>query len=197
MKKSLILITILFCSTLIYSQSIENEIKKFAGVFSGEWTAFKLNEKLEVVKSIAWKDTLRTNKPIIKDSLAFVNIKSVMVFENPQIPPYKMTFTEGFKIKDNQIDFHYFKTMGKETIETKIGDNTYVISQDISPFELKQLGINSAINATNTTLKIITEENQIEVHKITRISTITFIENSNEKTVQFVSLKGFHKRIEE
>lgn len=196
MKNILIVLLILFGSSKVFSQSIESEINKFAGNFSGEWTAFKLDKNYEVIKAISWKDTLRTDKPIINDSLAFVNIKSIMVFDNPQIPNYNMSFKEGFKIKNSKIDTHFFTTMGIETIETKIGDNTYVISQEISPFELKQLGVNSAISATNTTVKVITLENQIEVHRISRISTITIEHNSEQKTVQFVSLKGFHKRIE-
>lgn len=95
MKNIFIVLLILSGSSKVFSQSIENEINKFAGKFSGEWTTFKLNENYEVIKAISWKDTLRTDKPIINDSIAFVNIKSVMVFDNPQIPNYNMNFKEG------------------------------------------------------------------------------------------------------
>ena len=194
--KKLIFLVIIFSHLCTYSQTIESELNKLIGVFVGEWTTYKLNGKGEIVIVNSWKDTLHTNSPIINDSLAYVNVNSIMHFENEDIPPYKMQFKEGYKISDNEILCHFFNIMGTEFIEHNINNHTYVISQQISPFELNQFGIKNASEATNTTVKEIINVNGEEIHKISRISTIVWTENSEEKNIQFVSLKGFHKRIE-
>ena len=128
--------------------------------------------------------------------MAYVNVNSTMYFDNSNIPPYKMQFKEGYKILDNKILYHFFNIMGSEFIEHKINDHTYVISQEISPFEIKQMGIESATKATHTTVKETINFNGEETHKISVISTIVWIENSEEKNIQFVSLKGHHKKIQ-
>ena len=195
MKKMYLILSLCIAGNA-YSQTIEAEINKLSGVFTGEWTTYKLNEKGEVVKVNAWQDTLRAGTPIINDTLAYVNINSVMHFENEFIPPYKMQFTEGFKLSDGEIEHHFFTIMGAEHIEHKINEHTYVITQPIMPFELKQLGITSAKTATNTTVKEIIDLNGKEVHLVTITSTIVWVENDEEKYTQYVSCKGYHKRME-
>lgn len=196
MKKSTILFCLMVFWSSLFSQTIEEEINKLAGVFVGEWTAYKLDKDHVAIKALSWKDTLITDEPTINDSLAFVNISSTMVFDNPKMPEYKMNFQEGMKIDNGKIKSHFFTVMGNETIETKIGDNTYIISQAIAPYELKQLGIDEEATGINTTVKVILIENEIEIHKITRLSTITFASDLNLQAIQFVSLKGYHRRIE-
>ena len=177
-----------------YSQTVEAEINKLSGVFTGEWTTYKLNEKGEVVIVNAWQDTLRAGTPIINDTLAYVNINGILHFENEFIPPYKMQFTEGFKLSNGEIEHHFFTIMGTELIEHKINEHTYVITQPIMPFELKQLGIASAKTATNTTVKEIIDLNGEEVHLVTITSTIVWVKNDEEKYTQYVSCKGYHKK---
>ena len=105
-------------------------------------------------------------------------------------------FKEGYKISDNEIVYHFFNIMGAEFKEHSINKHTYVIFQEISPFELKQFGIESATEATNTTVKQIINYKGEEIHMVSRISTIVWKEDSEEKNIQFVSLKGFHKKIQ-
>lgn len=195
MKKTLLILTIIWCSQQLNAQSIEKEIQTFTGQFAGEWTAYKMNSSGEIIKSMSWKDTLTTSDPIINDTLAFVNIKSIMTFDNPNIPPYKLDFKEGFKIKNGIILFHFFTVMGTEAIETKVDNGTYVISQPVSTFELNQMGFKNVVEAKNTTVKVILMVNGTEVHKISRITTIMWKENEQIWTKQFLSLEGFHKRI--
>lgn len=197
MKFKFLLLIYIFSSATIYAQNVNNELNKFAGVFAGEWTTFILNENKDVVKSRSWNDTLSTINTVINDTIAFVDIKSVMIFQNPNIPAYKMDFREGFKIENGKITSHFFSVMGVESKEIKVKENTYIISQEVSPFELKQLGINKAEKGTNTSVKIIEQVNGIEVHKITRISTILVNENGEDKIYQFVSMTGYHKKLSE
>jgi hypothetical protein len=193
--KTFYLLLCLLTATVSHSQTIENELNKLIGTFAGEWSTYAMDQNGERIKTNSWKDTLRGVKPVINDTLAYVTIKAIMHFDNPNIPAYPMKFIEGFKLEKGKIKSHFFNIMGNETIDTKINEDTYVISQDISPYELKQFGFETAKKAVNTTIKVVLDINGTEIHKIKRISTISWIENSEEKYVQFVSMDGYHKKI--
>jgi hypothetical protein len=193
--KNIVLLIGMLIATSIYSQTVEDEINKLTGEFAGEWTTYKLNESSEIVKANSWVDTLRAGDPVITKSEAYVTVKGIMHFENPNIPPYKIQFKEGFKIKDGAVGAHFYIILGVESIETKVSENTYVISNEISPFELPQLGFKSINKGMHTTIKVILNVNGKEVHKISRISTIQWKEDDEEKEIQFLSMKGNHRRI--
>lgn len=192
-----ILFYIISLPSLIYGQSAKEAITKLAGNYSGEWTSYMMSKDGEIVKAISWIDTLKCGEPIINDTSAYVDVFSSMVFDNPQVPPYKMAFQEGYKLKKGKVGAHYFTIMGVEQQEQKVDENTYVISKAISPFELKQMGFESTLEATTTTTKVIMEIDGTEYHKITGISTVKWKEGSDIKLKQFVSLEGFHKKLNE
>ena len=193
--KNAILIFIISMSNIVYAQSAKEAITKLAGNYSGEWTSYMMSKEGEIIKAISWVDTLKCGEPIITDTAAYVDVFSSMVFDNPQVPPYKMAFQEGYKLKKGKVGAHYFTLMGVEQQEQKIDENTYVISKALSPFELKQMGFGSALEATTTTTKVIMEIDGTEYHKITGISTVKWKEGSEIKLKQFVSLEGFHKKL--
>jgi len=193
--KNVILFFIISMSNIVHAQSAKEAIAKLAGNYSGEWTSYMMSKEGEIVKAISWVDTLKCSEPIINDTSAYVNVFSSMVFDNPQVPPYKMAFQEGYKLKKGKVGAHFFTMMGVEQLEQQIDENTYVISKALSPFELKQLGFESALEATTTTTKVIMEIDGTEHHNITGISTVKWKEGAEIKLKQFVSLKGLHKKL--
>jgi len=195
--KNVILIFIISLPSIIYGQSAKEAITKLAGNYSGEWTSYMMSKEGEIVKAISWIDTLKCGEPIINDTSAYVDVFGSMVFDNPQVPPYKMVFQEGYKLKKGKVGAHFFTIMGVEQLEQQVDENTYVISKALSPFELKQMGFESALEATTTTTKVTMEIDGTEYHKITGISTVKWKEGSEIQIKQFVSLEGFHKKLNE
>jgi len=187
---------IILASISLQAQSIESELNKMSGEFVGVWTSYKYSPNGDIVKSMSWKDTVLTMNPVINDTMAYVNVKSTMTFDNTHIPPYKMEFQEGFDVSKGKIIDHFFRVMGVKSIETKVSNNTYIISQPVSSYELNQLGFSSALEAYHTTVKLTLNVSGKEVQKITRITTVVWENNSKTETVQFVSLEGYHERIE-
>lgn len=196
MTKNIFTAFIVLTSISINAQTIESELNKISGHFIGVWTSYKYSSNGEIIKDMSWNDTISTDNQVINDSIAYVNVKSTMTFNNPDIPPYKMEFQEGFDLLDGKIINRFFIAMGVKSIESKVSSNTHIFSQPINSSELNQLGFSSAIEAYHTTVKLTLFIDGKEVHKITRISTIVWENNSKIETVQFVSLKGYHERIE-
>lgn len=195
MKRIIVLELIIFSTISLNAQDLKSEIDRISGKYVGEWTTFQyMNE--QSVKTMSWKDTLVSSSPIINDTIAYVTMNNKMIFDNPNIPPYEMKFQEGFEIsKDNGIR-HFIDIMGVKSYELQTAKNTYTITQPVSQFELGQLGIQSAKNAINTVVKVVFNVNGHEVHKISRVSTVLIEENGKEEVIQFLSMKGYHKKIE-
>jgi hypothetical protein len=196
MTKKILTAFMILTSINLNAQTIESELNKISGHFVGEWTSYKYSPNGEIIKSMSWSDTLLTENPVINDSIAYVNVKSTMTFNNPNIPPYKMEFQEGFDLLNGKAINRFFIVMGVKSIESKVSGNTYIISQPINSYELNQLGFLSALEAYHTIVKLTLNIDGKEVHKVTRISTIAWENNSKIETVQFVSLEGSHERIE-
>ena len=120
-----------------------------------------------------------------------------MTFDNPHVPPYNMEFKEGFYLENNEIVKHFFTLANEEIEEIKIDDNTFVYSQIIAPHEFAQLGFKNAVEGKHTVTKVILNIDKTEIHKITRITTIIWKDENGElQNIQFVSMTGYHKRID-
>ena len=86
--------------------------------------------------------------------------------------------------------------MNNEIEQIKLDNTTYVYSQKVEVNEFPQLGFNNAIEGTHTVVKVIINIDGQEIHKIKRITTILWKdENGSIQNTQFVSLTGYHKRI--
>lgn len=194
MKKNYLIVLLIILSYQIKSQNIEMELNKISGKFVGEWTMFKLSDNGEKIKAYSWKDTINTSKAIINDTIAYVTVNDMMLFDDPTIPRYSMKFKEGFILNEKTPE-HFIEIKGVRYIETKINENTFVIQQPISKTELLQLGINSAIEAYNTTVKIILNQKNQEIQKITRVTTFSWKDNNEIKSKQFVSMEGYHLKL--
>jgi hypothetical protein len=181
--------------SFVNAQTVEDEINKLSGKYSGEWTAFKKDATGNIVKSFSWKDTLTTSEPIVNDTIIYVDVQSKMIFDNPNIPEYEMKFKEGFYIKDNKISKHFFTYMNNEVEQIKLDNDTFVYSQKVKAHEFPQMGFNSATEGTHTVVKVIINIDGQEIHKIKRITTIIWKdEDGNIQNTQFVSLTGYHKK---
>ena len=175
---------------------VPKEVRDLAGTYKGAWTMYGIDGKGEVVKRMAWTDTVKAEKPQVKDSRAFVTITDEMTFEGGKIPPFKMVGKEGYILKrDGTPGDYFFETNGPETRMIKLGDNVWTYTAPAAADELGRLGFPKDTSGQHVTVKVVTKEEGVETHRISRVTTVTWKDNAGkERALQFVSLKGFHKR---
>jgi hypothetical protein len=69
----------------------------------------------------------------------------------------------------------------------------YAISA--APQELARIGKVKAVSAEHVLVKVIADEQGIETHNISRLTTVRWKDSSGkEHTTQFISLQGHHRR---
>lgn len=178
------------------AKPIPKEVSAIAGTYAGSWTVFGLDEKGQTVKRAAWTDVLKAENPVNQKDRAFVTITDEMTFEGGRIPPRKTQGAEGYLLnKDGSLGDYYFETAGQVYRFQKLSPDTwaYVIPADAR--ELAQLGFTNVVSGQHTLVKVITSEQGVETHRISRVTTVNWKDaEGKERWTQFVSLQGFHKR---
>ena len=157
---------------------------------------FGIDDKGQVVKKAAWTDIIKTENPAIKGDRAFVTTSDEMIFEGGKIPPRKYQGTEGYFInKDGSLGDYFIESSGQTTKMHKLADNTWVYSIPAATQEVAQLGFSNITSAQHVLVKVVTQENGTQTHRITRITTVIWKDKEGKEIcTQFVSLQGFHKK---
>ena len=88
------------------------------------------------------------------------------------------------------------KNWSGQTIKMiKIDQNVWAYTSPVNPYEYSILGFTNVLYAKHVLVKVITWEDEIETHRISRVTTVHWLDKDNkEQWIQFVSLQGFHKR---
>jgi hypothetical protein len=77
----------------------------------------------------------------------------------------------------------------------KLGDNVWSYAAPAAGQELIRLGFPKGASGQHVLVKVITKEQGIETHRISRVTTVSWKDKEGkEQTLQFVSLQGYHKR---
>jgi hypothetical protein len=178
------------------ARQIPRELLDLVGTYSGEWVMFGVDEKGQVVKKAAWTDTIKVGNPVIKGDRAMVSNSDEMIFEGGKIPPRKYQGSEGYFINaDGSLGDYFIESFGKTTKMQKLAENMWVYGIAAAPQEVAQLGFSNITSAQHVLVKVVTRENGVEIHRISRITTVNWKEkDGRERSTQFVSLQGFHKK---
>jgi len=158
---------------------------------------YGLDESGTSVKRASWTDIMTASAPTVADGKAFVSWLDEMTFDNARIPPAKVKGREGwFLAPDGKTLQDYFiETNGQVQRLRKMGQNVWVYTAPAQLGELTQLGISGALSGQHTLVKVVTEEDGIETHHITRISTVNWKDGAGKsRWSQYVSLEGVHRR---
>jgi hypothetical protein len=174
---------------------VPKEVRAIAGTYTGSWALFGIDDKGGVVKKAAWTDTVTAADPQVKGDRAFVTMTDEMVFEGGA-GKFKMQGTEGYFLKkDGSLGEYFIETFGQLKRMVKVGDNVRSYAAPADARELGQLGFPKDASATHVLVKVVTNEDGVETHRISRVTTATWKDkDGKERTLQFVSLQGFHKR---
>jgi hypothetical protein len=175
--------------------SVPKEVRDLAGSYAGEWTMFGIDDKGNVVRKMSWTDKVAATHPEIKGDRAFVSINDDMTFEGGR-GKFKVTGSEGFFLKkDGTVGDHFAETFGSLHLMVSLADNVSSYAAPVSAQEIGMMGFPKDATGQHVLVKVTLKEDGVETHRVTRLSTVTWKDKeSKERTLQFISLQGYHKR---
>jgi hypothetical protein len=175
---------------------VPKEVQGMVGVYTGSWTMYGVDGKGQVVKRMAWTDTMKADGATVKGDRAYVTTTDEMTFEGGQIPKMKVPGTEGYFLnKDGSLGDYFIETFGQVHRAHKIGKDVWTYASAASPQELAMLGFSNVSVSQHVVVKVVTHDKGIETHHISRVTTVKWKDTAGEeRTLQYVSLQGVHKR---
>lgn len=194
---------ILVCGLLLsgsshrQSQMVPEELQSLVGSYCGEWSAYGIDGSGHVIKATSWTDTITLSDPVVEVNRAYAVTEDKMYFEGGHIPPMTVSGIEGFFINENgSLGDHFFAMYGQVYRMNQLNDNTWVYTMPGSPQELVNFGFTDIISAQHVVIKVVSNENGTETHRISRITTVNWRDsNGDEKWIHYNSLEGYHRRL--
>lgn len=171
------------------------EVRDIVGTYTGSWTLYGMDDKGNVVKRMAWTDTVKAADPQVNGDRAFVTMTDDMTFEGGK-GKFKVQGKEGYLLnKDGSLGEYFIETFGQIKRMVKVGDNVLSYAAPVDAQEIVRLGLPVGAIGRHVLVKVVTNEEGVETHRISRLTTVTWKDKENkEHGTQFVSLQGFHKR---
>jgi hypothetical protein len=175
---------------------IPKEVRALEGTYSGAWTMYGIDENGEVVKRMAWTDTMKAGNPAVKGGRAYVTTTDEMMFEGAKGQPFKVEGKEGhYMTKDGGLGDYFIETFGQVYRLAKLGTNVWSYAAPAAEQELARLGFPKGASGQHVVVKVVTTEQGVETHRVSRVTTVSWKDKKgNERALQFVSLQGYHKR---
>jgi hypothetical protein len=170
---------------------VPREVRALEGTYTGSWVMYGIDEQGEVVKKMAWTDTMKAS-----GDRAQVKTTDEMMFEGSKAPPFKVGGKEGYFLKkDGTLGDYFIETLGQVNRLVKVGENVWSYTAPAFPQELNRLGFPKGATGQHVVVKVVGKEQGVESHRIIRLSTVTWRDKEGkERVAQFVSLQGYHKR---
>ncbi len=90
---------------------------------------------------------------------------------------------------------YFIEIEGKTYRMVKVGENVWSYATPASAHELGRLGFTGDASGQHVLIRVATNEQGAETHRVSRLTTVTWKNNEGkEQVLQFVSLQGYHKR---
>jgi len=177
------------------SPQVPKEVTAISGTYTGSWTMFGIDAQGQVVKRGGWTDTMKADSAIVKDGRAYVATVDEMLFEG-RPAPMKFEGKEGYFVnKDGSLGDYFIESFGQVIKMQQLAKGTWVYSTGATPPELAPLGFTNVSSARHVVIKVVTFEDGVETHRITRVTTVNWKDqDSKDKWLQYVSLQGIHRR---
>lgn len=178
------------------SHVVPKAVRDLEGTYVGSWTLFGIDEESKVVELASWTDTIKAENAQIDNGQAYVLTTTEMVFDGSPAPPVQFTGKEGyFLMPDGSLGDYFIETFGQISKSTQLGENIWISVTPASAEDLASYRLPNDSSGQHVVVKVVTSEEGIEVHRITRVTTVAWTDQTGEKrSMQFVSLEGFHKR---
>jgi hypothetical protein len=177
-------------------REVPKEVRALVGTYTGSWTMYGINAKGAVVPQYTWTDTIKAGSPQVKGDRAYVTTTGKMTFEGGKIPPVKIEGKEGYFLKkEGGLGDYYIEMFGQVNRIAKLADNVWSYATKATEQELVRLGFPKGVSGQHVLVKVVVKEEGVETHRISRLTTVRWKDKEGkERTLQFVSLQGYHKR---
>jgi hypothetical protein len=177
-------------------RDIPKEVRALAGTYAGAWTMYGIDEKGEVVKRMAWTDTMTAGRPEVKGDRAYVTTADEMTFDGAKGPPFKVEGAEGYYLaKGGGLGDSFIEAHGQVHRLAKLGDDVWTYAAPAAEQDLARLGFPKGASGRHVVVKVVTTERGVETHRVSRVTTVSWKDKGGtERALQFVSLQGYHKR---
>jgi hypothetical protein len=172
------------------------EVQALVGTYTGSWTMYGIDDKQQIIKKMAWTDTMKAVDPVVKDGRAMVTTTDEMRFEGSKAPPFKVQGNEGYYLtKDGGLGDYFIETYGQVNRMVKLSDNVMSYAAPAVEQDLMRLGFPKGASGQHVLVKVVLKEQGVETHRISRLTTVTWKDMAGkELALQFVSLQGCHQR---
>ncbi len=178
------------------SPVVPQAVRDLTGSYVGSWTLFGIDEAGQVFKLVSWTDTIQAENPQIDGEQAYVLTTGEMVFEGNNIPPMNIAGKEGyFLLPDGTLGDYFVETNGQVSKSTRVSDDVWISVTPASPQDLASYRLPNVVSGQHILNKVVTSEDGAEIHRIIRVTTVTWTDDAGqERSTQFVSLQGVHRR---
>jgi hypothetical protein len=175
---------------------VPKEVEALQGTYTGSWESFGIDEQGKVVRRAAWTDTVKAEAAQVQGDRAFVTMLDEMTFAGGKVPPRKVAGKEGYFLKpDGGLGDAFVEVFGRVQRMRQLEKNVWTSATPADPRELAQLGFPKEASGQHVLVKVVTEEDGVETHRISRVTTVRWKgKDGKERWLQYVSLRGFHKR---
>lgn len=179
------------------ARAVPAEVRALAGTYAGAWTTYGLAPGGSVVARMSWKDVMRAEEPALDGDVAYVRTTDDMTFEGEVRPPLRVNGREGYVLRPDGTPGEYFvETFGERHTLNRLAPDTWAYSTTADPRELAGLGFPAGAAGRHVVVKVVTREGGVETHRISRVTTVHWKDaDKKERTLQFVSLQGYHRRV--
>lgn len=178
------------------AEQVPAEVRALEGSYTGSWMMFGIDKSGQVVKRMSWTDTMKASGARVDGGRAYVTTVDEMRFEGVNAPPIRVEGKEGYLLTREGTPGDYFIEAGGEVHRmVKVGDGVWSYTARAAAEELARLGFPPGASGQHALVKVITTEQGVETHRISRLTTVTWKDSDGkEQCLQFVSLQGFHQR---
>jgi len=188
-------VTSSFCEE--QNTEIPKEIQSLVGSYQGEWTAYGIDSIGQVIQATSWVDTMTLSDPVIEGNRVYAPTEDKMYFKGGHIPPMTVSGIEGYFINDDgSLGDYFFEMYGQVYRMQELNDNTWIYAMPGSPQEMANFGFTDIISAQHIMVKVVTQEDETETHRLSRITTVNWKDkDGRDRWIQYTSLEGYHKRM--
>jgi hypothetical protein len=138
-------------------RDVPKAVRALEGTYSGAWTMYGIDEKGEVVKRMAWTDTMTAGRSEVTADRAYVATTDEMTFEGSKGPPLKAEGKEGYYLtKDGEVGDYFIETYGQVHRPAKLGDSVWSYAAPAADRELAQLGFPKGASGQHVVVKLVT-----------------------------------------